>query len=387
MSIMGSAGQASCLRTPVSSNVRRRDRLKFEAQHIFKADMVAFMTSSFSHLTEDNRHTIQSMRAGGSSMRHIARYLQVSPSTISREIERAGACNDGWYLAVNGQRARRAGRAAAGRARRKLGSDFGSPAWRHVLGGLRTGWSPQQIAGRLKQSSSGQPPSALYVCHETIYCAIHAMPRGALRTELVSLLRRSQAGRMPRTRGSARFTGVQDMTNISLRPAEVCARIVPGHWEGDLIKGAANRSAVGTLVERTSRYLMLAKLDGADALSVLDGFTRRLRSVPESLRRTLTYDQGTEMALHQTLAKRLRIDVFFCDPHSPWQRGSNENANGLVREYLPKGTDLSLHTHQALASIEASLNNRPRKILGYRTPAEVFADLKLHQVHGVALQA
>jgi len=349
--------------------------------------MVALMTSIFSHLTEDNRLTIQSMRADGSSMRCIARHLKVSPSTISREMGRAGAGPDGWYLAVKGQRARKAGRAAAGVARRKLGSDASSPAWTHVLAGLRTGWSPQQIAGRLKLSSSGQPPSALSVSHETIYCAIHAMPRGALRTELVSLLRRSQGGRLPRARGSSRFTGVQDMTNIALRPAEVCARIVPGHWEGDLIKGASNRSAVGTLVERTSRYLMLAKLDGGDAVSVLDGFTRRLRMVPESLRRTLTYDQGTEMAMHQTLAKRLHIDVFFCDAHSPWQRGSNENANGLVREYLPKGTDLSIHSHQALASIEASLNNRPRRILGYRTPAEVFAELKLHQVQGVALQA
>ena len=223
--------------------------------------------------------------------------------------------------------------------------------------------------------------------HETIYCAIYAMPRGSLRTELVKLLRRSHSGRLPRARGTSRFTGIQDMTPIALRPPEVCARSVPGHWEGDLIKGAANASAVGTLTERTSRYIMLAKLDGADANSALEGFTRRLRSVPESLRKTLTYDQGTEMALHKTLTKRLRVDIYFCDPHSPWQRGTNENANGLIREYLPKGTDLSVHSHQQLAVIEALLNNRPRKILGYRTPAEVFADLKLHALGGVALQA
>jgi IS30 family transposase len=225
------------------------------------------------------------------------------------------------------------------------------------------------------------------VSHETIYCAIYAMPRGTLRTELVCLLRKSHAGRLPRARGHARFTGVQNMTSISLRPPEIAARVVPGHWEGDLIKGANNASAVGTLVERTSRFIMLAKLDRADALSTLDGFTRRLRTVPQSLRKTLTYDQGTEMALHQTLAERLRLDVYFCDPHSPWQRGSNENANGLIREYLPKGLDLSTVPYQQLTSIEFALNNRPRKILGFRTPAEVFADLKLNNIAGVAPQA
>ena len=344
------------------------------------------MPRNYSQLTNDNRITIESLRAQGRSMRHIASTLNVSPSTISREIARSGGKAADWYLAVHGQRARKRARAHAGVTRRKLGTDTSSLAWQHVLNGLRVGWSPEQIAGRLKASSSGSLP-VYAVSHETIYSAIYAMPRGTLRTELVTLLRRSHAGRLPRARGSARFTGLQNMTPISLRPPEVCARIVPGHWEGDLIKGAANRSAVGTLVERTSRFVILTKLDSASATAVLDGFTRRLGSVPESLRKTLTYDQGTEMALHQTLAKRLRIDVFFCDPHSPWQRGSNENANGLIREFLPKGTDLSQHSHQALAAIESSLNNRPRKILGYRTPAEVFAELKLDQVQGVALQA
>lgn len=344
------------------------------------------MPRNFSHLSHENRITIESLRAEGASMRSIASALNVSPSTVSREIDRSGGKSAGWYLAVKGQRARQRARADAGAARCKLGPDTSSSAWQHVLGGLRVGWSPEQIAGRLKTTSPGSLP-AFAVSHETIYSAIYAMPRGTLRTELVTLLRRSHSGRLPRARGSSRFTGIQEMTPIALRPPEVCARIVPGHWEGDLIKGAANRSAVGTLVERTSRFVMLAKLDSASALSVLDAFTRRLRSVPEHLRKTLTYDQGTEMALHQTLAKRLRIDVFFCDPHSPWQRGSNENTNGLIRQYLPKGTDLSQHSHQALASIEYSLNHRPRKILGYRTPAEVFAELKLDQVQGVALQA
>jgi IS30 family transposase len=347
------------------------------------------MAKSYSHLTEDKRLTIEAMRAKRFSAQAIADELGVHRSTIYREFKRAGVLDtDGMYFAVKGERARKVGRRRAGKRRRKLGEDMESPAWRAVYSGLRVGWSPEQLAGRLKldRDSCGDV-SAFTVSHETIYSAIYAMPRGALRTELVKLLRRSHAGRLPRARGSARYTGVQQMTPIALRPPEVCARIVPGHWEGDLVKGAGNRSAVGTLTERTSRLIMLAKLDGSDANSALEGFTRRLRTVPESLRKTLTYDQGSEMALHQTLAKRLKIDIYFCDAHSPWQRGTNENANGLIREYLPKGTDLSIYTHQQLFTIEASLNNRPRKILGYRTPAEVFAELKLHALGGVALQA
>jgi IS30 family transposase len=342
------------------------------------------MGTQYSHLTESDRFVIESMLSRGHSQRAIALALRVSPSTISREIVRGDHHRRGWYLAVLGQRVCRARRLGAGLARRKLGANILAPAWRNVLEGLRMSWSPQQIAGRLKLMPIPCAPS---VSHETIYAAIYAMPRGALRTELVSLLRRSHAGRLPRARGQARFTGVQGMTPIALRPPEVAARIVPGHWEGDLIKGARNLSAVGTLVERTSRYVMLAKLAGADAVSTLDGFTRRLRTIPESLRKTLTYDQGTEMALHHTLAKRLRIDVFFCDPHSPWQRGSNENANGLIREFLPKGLDLNDVPYQQLTSIELALNSRPRKILGFRTPAEVLAELKLNQLAGVALQA
>jgi IS30 family transposase len=371
------------------SNVREQGRLKIEVQHL-PSHKVLHMGTHYNHLTELDRLTIDSMLLLGHSQRSVAKALGVSPSTISREVRRAKV-KDSWrYFALFGQRARTAGRKRAGRARRKLGGDLRSPCWQHVLAGLRRGWSPEQIAGRLKSMDCAANDPSLstpYVSHETIYCAIYAQPRGTLRTELVKLLRKSHSGRLPRARGEKRFTGLQGMTSIDLRPPEVAARIVPGHWEGDLIKGARNASAVGTIVERTSRYVMLVKLDGSNANTVLDGFTRRLRCVPESLRKTLTYDQGTEMALHETLAKRLRIDIFFCDPHSPWQRGSNENANGLIREYLPKGSNLNLVTHQQLTSIEYALNNRPRKILGFRTPAEVFDELKLNNLAGVALQA
>lgn len=348
------------------------------------------MRTQYKHLTESDRWKIESMLAAGQSQRSVARAMWVSPSTISREVKRASIAATPRYYAVLGQRVRAARRKSAGAERRKLGDDLRSPCWQHVLSHLHAGWSPEQIAGRLKTLHAlpaADLSSVPYVCHETIYSAIYAQPRGTLRTELVRLLRKSHAGRLPRARGTARFTGIQGMTSIDLRPPEVAARIVPGHWEGDLIKGAGNRSSVGTIVERTSRFIMLVKLDSASSSTVLEGFTRRLRSVPPSLRKTMTYDQGTEMAMHATLSKRLRMDIFFCDPHSPWQRGTNENSNGLIREYLPKGIDLGSFTQEQLSSIEYALNHRPRKILGFRTPYEVFSELKINSIAGVALQA
>jgi IS30 family transposase len=346
------------------------------------------MTNCYRHLDEADRFTIESMLSIGHSQRFVASTLGVSPSTISREVRRANTVGFARYIAALGQRVRVFRRRGAGRLRRKLGDDIRSPCWRTVFAGLRLGWSPEQIAGRLKASNCIAAPRSLrcpYVSHETIYGAIYDQPRGAVRTELVKLLRKSRAGRLPRARETSRFTGIQGMTSIELRPPEV-TRIDPGHWEGDLIKGAGNRSAVGTIIERTSRYVMLVKLASAHAHTVLDGFTHRLRCVPSELRKTLTYDQGTEMALHATLAKRLRMDIFFCDPHSPWQRGTNENANGLIREYLPKGMDLSHVSDKQLSSIEYSLNHRPRKILGFKTPFEVFSELKLNNTASVALQ-
>jgi len=348
------------------------------------------MGIQYNQLDECRRSIMESMLAQGNSKYAVADALGVSPSTVYREIKRANTVNSTRYFSILGQRVRVSRRKAAGAKRRRIDVLWRSPCAQHVLAGLHAGWSPEQIAGRLKSMPCilQDPVSRIPgVSHETIYCAIYAQPRGALRTELVQLLRKSHAGRLPRARGQARFTGLQGMTSIDLRPPEVAARIVPGHWEGDLIKGAGNLSAVGTIVERTSRYIMLVKLNGSGSTTVLDGFSRRLRTVPPSMRKTLTYDQGSEMALHDTLAKRLRMDIFFCDPHSPWQRGTNENSNGLIREYLPKGTDLGLASYQMLSSIEYALNNRPRKILGFRTPFEVFSELKLNHIAGVALQA
>ena len=365
--------------------VTARSSLKCNTQY---PTGIAQMTKTYSHLTEADRFQLQTLLASGSSQRSIAQRLQVDPSTISRELKRARE-SLGWdtgYFAAVGQRVHDRGRVNAGRHRLKLGRGFDSPLAAEVLLGLQKGWSPEQVAGRMKIASEGACAAPLPVSHETIYAAIYAQPRGALRTELVKALRCSRGGRLPRTRGKARLGAIQNATSIDLRPPEVAARLVPGHWEGDLIKGAHNGSAVGTLVERTSRYLILVKINAMDSLSVTDSFAQRLRRIPLSLRKTLTYDRGTEMSTHQALAKRLHIDIFFCDPYKPSQRGTNENTNGLIREYLPKGTVLSNHTNAQLKTIENALNNRPRKILGYLTPAEVFSKLKLDQSAAVAPQ-
>jgi IS30 family transposase len=340
------------------------------------------MRPYYHHISDEARLVIDSMLASGATQSAVALTIGVHRSSICRERKRGLLAGSDRYFGVIGQRTRKSRRDAAALSRRKLDPAGTSPYWRLVLPFLHLGWSPQQICGRLRLMASSSSLS-----HETIYCAIYAMPRGSLRTELVKALRKSHAGRLPRTRGSSRFTGIQGMTPIALRPPEVAARIVPGHWEADLIKGAGNASAVGTIVERKSRFIMLTPLPNASAVAVLEAFTRRLRSVPASLRKTLTYDQGTEMSLHHDLAKRLRMDIYFCDPHSPWQRGTNENANGLIREYLPKGANLKSFSDADLRRFEDLLNNRPRAILGFRTPSEVFAELKLGDIAGVALQA
>lgn len=347
------------------------------------------MGTHYSHLSASDRVFIEVFLHHGASQAAVARHLGCHRCTISRELRRTESLHRGRYLAVFGQRYSSLARRRAGLLRRKLGLDFDSPAWRHLRSGLAAGLSPQEIAGRLRFCHfvpGGHLRDPRYVSHETIYCALYAMPRGTLRSELVAQLCRSPEGRRPRRR-AARPPRLQDMQSLALRPPEVAARIVPGHWEGDLIKGAAGKSAIGTLVERTSRYVMLVRLEGMSASHILEGFSRRLRQIPPCLRKTLTYDQGSEMAMHKKLAHRLRMNIYFCDAHSPWQRGSNENANGIIREFLPKGLDLSPFTDKDLRKLEFVLNNTPRKILGFYTPNEVFSRIKLDHIAGVALQA
>jgi IS30 family transposase len=230
------------------------------------------------------------------------------------------------------------------------------------------------MAGRLRRAYPEDMGKRLST--ETIYAALDVLPRGHLRTELLAALRQARQARRPRSRGPDRRGQLSNMTPMADRPPEVASRIVPCHWEGDLLKGARHGSAVGTLVERTPRLVLLANMDGTDAASAYQGFTKQLRPVPAPLHQTLTYDRGTEMAAHERLAQRLAIQVFLADPHSPWQRGTNENTNGLLRQYLPKGTDLSGYTQRELNAIAHRLNTRPRTCLNCATPLEVYAQLR-----------
>ena len=329
------------------------------------------MAACYEHLSYVDRLSIDEGLRARLSLRAIARKLNRAPSTISREIRRTGRYQPGYDAprALFGALYRRS---QSRRGRRKLIP--GSPLFEHVADQLRQGWSPLQIAGRLRRMDPATRPGD--VCHETIYTALYALPRGELRKELLSALRQRRQNRRPRARGLDRRQGfVSDDIRIAERPEDVAGRLIPGHWEGDLIKGAANRSAVGTLVERTSRLVLLARMDGLDADTTRCAFERSFEDIPEHLRKTLTYDRGTEMARHKTLTANTGIKVYFADPYSPWQRGSNENANGLIRQYLPKGSDLSAHSQDDLNIIAERLNNRPRKILDFETPNEVFARL------------
>ena len=216
-----------------------------------------------------------------------------------------------------------------------------------------------------------------HVSHETIYTAIYAMPRGELRSELIACLRQGHRGRRSRARGEDRRGRLRNMVSIHQRPPEIEERLIPGHWEGDLIKGQRGASAVGTLVERTTLFVTLAKITGSSAADAVAGFSHVLQRIDVQRRLSLTYDQGREMARHEQLTERTGVKVYFADPHSPWQRARNENTNGLLRHYLPRTSDLSMHSQPELDDIAAEVNTRPRKRLGYLTPSEVFNQLAL----------
>ncbi len=334
------------------------------------------MGKCYRHLSLADRALLQTQLEMGWSPAAIAAGLQRARSTITREMARNGWLADpavrqrGRPRKAGGYRAAAAhGRAAALAAKPRVEHKLvaGSPLFEQVAGQLRQGLSPEQIAFTLR--SMLEP---VRLSHETIYTALYAMPRGQLRARLLTLLRRAHRHRRKRSAGEDRRGKIANMTLIDQRPSEIDQRLVPGHWEGDLIKGRRNQSQVGTLVERTTLYVALVKLADGKAETAAEAFAHILNRFHAQMRRSMTYDQGVEMAKHQSLSQRTGIKVYFAHPHSPWERGINENTNGLLRQYLPKSEDLSRYSQEELDGIAEMLNARPRKSLGWKAPAELF---------------
>jgi IS30 family transposase len=318
-------------------------------------------------LTLTERQQIAKWHGEGVGVRQTARRLGRSPSTVSRELRRNRDPDMGYLPADAHQKA-----SCGARRPKPAKLVHDGPLRRYVQDGLKARLSPEQISGRLVVDYPGD--ETMRVCMETIYQALYVQARGGLKREVEKALRHGRAQRRPRGGPGQRRERIKDKVMISARPADVEDRAVPGHWEGDLITGQLNRSAIGTLVERTSRFTMLVHLpEDHGALAVRDGVSGAIKSLPEAAARSLTWDQGIEMARHAQITKDTTMPVFFCDPHSPWQRGSNENTNGLLRQYFPKGTDLSAHSASKLARVAGELNSRPRKTLNYLTPAEALA--------------
>ena len=300
------------------------------------------------------------------SLRHIAGRLGRSPSTVTREVSGTGGRRK--------YRAWVAEQIAVHRARRPRPRKLlvCTPLRQEVERRLAERWSPQQIAAKLALDYPNE--SSMRVSHETIYQSLYVQGRGSLRKELKRYLRTGRAKRRHRGARKGRRGVLKDMVMISERPPEIADRAIPGHWEGDLVLGKRLKSAIGTLVERHSRYVMLLRLPkGRTAPHVRAALVSQIKTLPKQLRRSLTWDQGHEMADHLRFTIETGVKVYFCDPHSPWQRGSNENTNGLLRQYFPKGTDLSVHTQRQLNAVAAQLNSRPRQTLQWLTPSQVLA--------------
>jgi IS30 family transposase/transposase-like protein len=324
------------------------------------------------YLSLQEREAIYDLHRAGESMNKIAALLGRAVSTVSRELARN-------TVPVLGYLPHSAHRTAAGRRPRPKKSKLAikGKLRKYVKRKLKKRWSPEQISNRLIKKFPNDPK--MRVSPETIYQALYIQARGGLKREVVKALRTGRARRKPRTTGQERRPRFPDpMLMISERPPEVEDRAIPGHWEGDLITGALNKTAIATLVERTTRYVALVHLPtDHGAIAVRDGLIKTMTVLPGHLRGSLTWDQGSEMAAHRSFSMATDMDVYFCDPASPWQRGTNENTNGLLRQYFPKGTDLSVYTPEDLKKVEYELNGRPRKTLDWDTPAERLRDLLL----------
>ena len=322
-------------------------------------------TPRIGRLSVDERELILAGLAQSQSLSSIARSLGRSPSTVTREVKDNGG-REHYSVWKSHHRARDQTR------RPKPAKLCRGPLLSEVSKRLGQLWSPREISERLRLIYPDNPE--MRVSHETIYQSLYVQGRGELRRELARCLRSGRTRRKDQT--GPRGGKVTDMVMISDRPAEVEDRAVPGHWEGDLILGAGGRSAVGTLVERTTRLTLLLHLpDGRTGVDVEKAMRKAVKSLPKELSRSITWDQGVEMCRHLDFTLKTGIPIYFCNPHSPWQRGSNENTNGLLRQYMPKGTDLSKHSAADLRKFQRSLNGRPRMTLGYMTPLEKFTEL------------
>jgi IS30 family transposase len=328
-------------------------------------------------LTLDDRFTLAVGRAAGLTNVAIAERIGCHPSTVGRELRRNSELKSPTHKTPSYHPGRADTRATV-RARRpkpsKLCRAMNPELHDHVQAELKQDWSPEQISKRLVLAFPDRPE--MRVSPETIYQSLYVESRGALKRELTKHLRTGRSVRKPQKRSNARRPRVPDALGIANRPAEVTERAVPGHWEGDLITGALNKSAIGTLVERVTGFVTLLHLpDEHGAEQVRDAIIPAILGLPEALQLSVTWDQGVELAKHAEIMIATDIDIWFCDPHSPWQRGSNENTNGLLRQYFPKSTDLSIHSAARLAEVADLLNNRPRKRLGWLTPREALNNL------------
>jgi len=323
----------------------------------------------YKRFTIIEREEISRQIAVGDSLRAIAESLHRAPSSLSREIIRSGVVGRKYYRAIFAQQQSNKIRHKL-RRNRKLDNNI--PLRQAVLYYLAKNWSPEQIAKRLIILYPDD--MTMRVSHETIYSYLYVLPRGALKREIVSCLRQHHLNR--REKKYRHKPGpIQDYLSIEERPKEVAERTIPGHWEGDLLVGSLNASALGTLVERTTRMTFLVKLENQYARSVRKAFAEEFLHLPKGLKRTLTYDQGQEMSEHKLFTKETDIFVYFAHPHSPWERGTNENTNALIRQYFPRGTDFTKISKDQIKMVQDELNDRPRKTLNWHTPHEKFAEL------------
>jgi IS30 family transposase len=339
--------------------------------------------SNYYHLSPEERAILMIKHHQGHSTRSIGRFLNRSASTICRELNRNSTNKASGYCASTAGRQYFQSRKRSVRQPKLIPN---TPLYDKVKAWLTyKQWSPMQISGTLKRLYSNQ--SDMQVSHETIYTCIYAHPKGELKKMMVQSLRRAKSKRGPRGSKTSNYNSVKltEDQKIENRPVEINDRILEGHWEGDLIVGSKNQSCVGTLVERKTGFLVLCKMASKSALDVRTGFELQMKKLPDFLRLSMTYDRGSEMSQHPIMSQNLDMKVYFADPHSPWQRGSNENINGLLRQYLPKGTDLKQHSQGDLDKIAWLLNTRPRKRYEFRTPQELMESVLSNHINSVAL--